>query len=49
MEKFNLKKDTMNESQLQKVYNYPVHPRDGKIYSDRGFVFTDNGSQGGTH
>ena len=28
----------MNESQLQKIYNYPVYPRDSKIYSDRGFV-----------
>ena len=39
----------MNESQLQKVYNYPIYPRDSKIYSDEGFVNIDNGSQGGTH
>ena len=39
----------MNESQLQKIYNYPIYPRDSKIYSDRGFVNIDNGSQGGTH
>ena len=49
MKKYNLKNDTMNESQLQKVFNYPIYPRDSKIYSDRGFVNIDNGSQGGTH
>ena len=47
--KCNLKNDTMNESQLQKAYNYPIYPRDSKIYSDKGFVNIDNGSQGGTH
>ena len=47
--KYNLKDDTMNESQLQKVYNYPIYPRDSKLYSDRGFVNIDNGSQGGSH
>ena len=49
MKKYNLKNDTMNESQLQKIYNYPIYPRDSKIYSDKGFVNIDNGSQGGTH
>ena len=49
MIKYNLKNDTMNESQLQKNYNYPIYPRDSKIYSDRGFIIKDNGSQGGTH
>ena len=49
MKKYNLKNDTMNESELQKIYNYPIYPRDSKIYSDRGFVNIDNGSQGGTH
>ena len=39
----------MNEFELQKVYNYPIYPRDSKIYSDRGFVNIDNGAQGGTH
>ena len=47
--KYNLKKDTMNESQLQRVYNYAIDPRDSKIYSDKGFVNIDNGSMGGTH
>ena len=49
MKKYILKNDTMNESQLQKVYNYPIYPRDSKIYSDKGFVNIDNGSQGGPH
>ena len=49
MEKYSLKNDTMNESQLQRLYNYPIYPRDLKIYSDKRFVKIDNGSQGGTH
>ena len=49
MKKYSLKNDTMNESQLQKIYNYPIYPRDRKIYSDKGFVNIDNGFQGGTH
>ena len=39
----------MNESQLQKMYNHPIYPRDSKIYSDKGFVIIDNGSMGGSH
>ena len=49
MKKVNLRNDTMNESELQRVYKYPIYPRDSKIHSDRGFVNTDNGSQGGSH
>ena len=49
MKKYNLKNDTMNESQLQQNYNYPIYPRDSKINSDRGFVNIDDGSQNGTH
>ena len=49
MEKFNLKNDTMNESQLRKIYNYPIYPRDSKKFSDEGFVYIDNGSMGGSH
>ena len=49
MEKYNLKIDTVNESQLQKIYNYPIYHRDSKIYSERGFVNIDNGCKGGTH
>ena len=39
----------MNESQIQRVYNYPIYPGDSKIYSYKGFVNTDNGSMGGSH
>ena len=39
----------MNESQLQKIYNYPIYPRDSKTHSDKRFVNVDNASQGGTH
>jgi len=49
MKKYNLKNDTMNESQLQRVYNYPIYARDSKIYSKRGFVNIDDGSMGGSH
>ena len=49
MKKYKLKNDTMNESQLQKIYNYPIYPRDSKIYSDRGFVNIDDGRMGGSH
>ena len=38
----------MNESDLQRVFNYNIYPRDSKIYSDKGFGNFDNGSQGGT-
>ena len=49
MKKYNLKNDTMNESQLQNIFNYNIYPRDSKIYSDRGYINIDNGSQNGTH
>ena len=39
----------MIESDLRRVYKYPVNPRDSKRYSDEGFVNKDNGSQGGSH
>ena len=49
MKKYKLKNDTMNESQLQKIYNYPIYPRASQIHSDKGFVNIDNGSMGGSH
>ena len=49
MKKNNLKNDTMIESQLQKIYNHPIYPRDSIIFSDRVFININNGSQGGTH
>ena len=49
MKKYILKIDTMNESQLQKVYNSPIYPRDSKINSDKGFVNIDDCRMGGSH
>ena len=49
MKKNILKKDTKDESELQRVYLYSIYPRDSKIYSDKGFINKDDGSQGGTH
>ena len=49
MKIYNLKDDTLNETQLQRVYNYPIYPRDSKIYSDKGFVNIDDGRRGGSH
>ena len=49
MKKYILRNDTMNQSELQRIYNYPIYPGDSKIYSDRVFVNIDNGSQGGSH
>ena len=49
MKKFNLKINTMNESQLQNVYNYKIYPRDSKIITDKEFINIDNGSRGGSH
>ena len=43
MEKYNLKAQTMSESDLQKVYNYKIYPRDSKITSNNGFVNIDDG------
>ena len=47
--KCNLKIDTMGESEIQRVYKYPIYPRDSKTYSDKWFANIDNGSMGGTH
>ena len=47
--KYNLRKNTLSESDLQRVHNYPKYPRDSKKYSDKGFVNIDNVSMGGTH
>ena len=49
MKKHYLKNDTVNESELQRVYKYPIYPRYTKTYSDKGFVNIDNGSMGGSH
>ena len=39
----------MNESELQRVYRYPIYPKNSKIHSDRGFVNIHDGRLGGTH
>ena len=39
----------MKESDLKRVYNYKIYPRDSKITTKKGFVNIDNGEQGGTH
>ena len=49
LKNYNLKNDTMNESQIQRIYNYGIYLRDSKIYSDRGFVNIDDGRMGGSH
>ena len=49
MKKNNLKNETMKESDLKRVYNYKIYPRDSKISTKKGFVNIDNGEQGGTH
>ena len=45
MNKCNFRNDTKNESELQRVYNYSIYPRDSKLYSDKGFVNIDDRSQ----
>ena len=49
MKNYNSKNDTTNESEVQRVYTYPINPRGSKSYSDIGFINVDNGSQGGSH
>ena len=49
MKKYDLKNNTMNELELQRVYNYPIYSIDSKVYSDKGFVNIDNGDKVGTH
>ena len=49
MTNYKLINDTMNESQIQLFYKYPIHPRDSKVYSDKAFINIDKRSQNGTH
>ena len=49
IKKYDSKDIIMKESELQRIFNYPIQPGDSKNYSNRGFVNIDNGSQGGTH
>ena len=38
----------MNESELQRVFEKSIYPKDSRLYSDRGLVDLDKGSMGGT-
>ena len=38
MKKYILKNDTLNKSELQKIYNYSIYPRDSKKYSDKDLL-----------
>ena len=49
MKKNNLKNDTMNESDLQKIYDFHIYPRGSKIISHKGFVNIDDGRLGETY
>ena len=49
MKKYNLRNATMNESEVQRVFDYPIYPRVSKIYLDKGFVCIDKGSKGCSH
>ena len=49
MEKNKLETDTLNETDLQRVYKYPTNPGDSKYYSGKRYVNLENGSMGGTH
>ena len=49
MKKIDFKNDSMNESQLRKIYIYPVYPRDSKKLSNEGFVDLDDDSRWGSH
>ena len=35
MKNYNLKKDTMNEGDLKKIYIYPIHPSNSKTTTSR--------------
>ena len=48
MKIYKLKKDIMNESELQRVYNYKIYHRDSLITENKAFVNLDNGSMGVT-
>ena len=39
----------MNESDLERVYNYNLYPRDSLITTNKGFVILDNRQLRGTH
>ena len=44
-----LKNDTMDNSEIQRIYKYPIYPRSSKIDLAKGFVKIDVGRMGGSH
>ena len=49
IKKYNIKDNSMKQSELQRVYNYPKYPRDSKRSTNKGFINIHNWYQGGTH
>ena len=39
----------MNGSEVQIACNIPIYPKDSNIYSNQGFLNSDDGRLGGTH
>ena len=48
MKTYKSKNDTMNETDIQRVYKYHIYPRDSKKYSVKDFVTIDFGRMGGS-
>ena len=49
MKKNNLKDDSLNESELKRVYPSFIYLRDSNLATDKGFAFADIGRTGATH
>ena len=49
MKNFNLKEVTMNESALDKVYNYHIYSGDSMLTTNNVFKIIDNGAHGGIY
>ena len=49
MRKYKLKNNTMNETELQRIYIYSINPRNSKILTDKVLINLVNGRMGGTH
>ena len=44
--KYDLKDDTMNESESKRIFNYKIYPKDSKKLSNKGFIKIDDGRIG---
>ena len=49
MKKYNLVEDTSSQSDLQRFFDYTIHPRESKKSSNREFLKIDDGNMGGIH